>query len=316
MPPVLRTTARDLPEHSPSPVSSTSSRASPQLSYTELLSRAQVNFAALPQELRAASCSPPPDRHVRASVWREKVEALVNEAGGDPSSSKWGHLSRVLRLRCTSRGYVGAARGVRVGDVSASNTQDFEWVLPDTEDEWWECEKRWEERNQGVPMQKGKTSKYWKTASVGQPRQGSIQEQQEMKAVTVREKVATWQAQVASEEPFSCPGEQSNVEIHTGMHEEISPPTKMQSVLPFPNAMHLRESTSKSVPETSAVKHASSSAHPVSEEQILPDVAVASRSEAPDTVTLQSDVKSVPKITDLSEMVRAAYHGDSLAMAS
>lgn len=292
-------------EQIPSSVPSTSS-VHPNIGYLETMTQARINFQRLPEELRAASCSPPPVRNHRIAMWQEKIEKLKLEASNDPSSIKWGHLSRVLRLRCTSRGYVGAARTVRVGDVRGASAAQLEPLpnMPDTEEEWWNYERQIESRRQGDLVA---------LPQIGNPLSGDapaqtdeeLRQQRRTKVALIREKVVTWQAQVTAQEP--------SIPFQEGV-DDVSPTDKDTGERPS----QLEKISSLASRNTNARSDHKSSAHaamknrngkiPASLEHnnALPVVAHAHQDEHPASNPASAAAHSNFKIGDVSEMVSKA----------
>ncbi len=176
----------------------------PEISLNELVTRRHANFIALPEELCPSSRPSSPTADDRVSALRNRISSLVNLAGGEPASPKWGNVSRFAHVSCTSRGYVPMESGVRIGDGrKVSVGKDFKWELPETEEEWAACERRWEEavaeeekkkraRAEGA-TKASKTSKYFKPSVEPDP-----PPRPSSKAEVIREKVERWQAQVVS----------------------------------------------------------------------------------------------------------------------
>ncbi|KAI0373108.1 hypothetical protein BV20DRAFT_962888 [Pilatotrama ljubarskyi] len=95
---------------------------------------------------------------------------------------------------------MGDRRKREVGD-------DFQWVYPETEQEWIQHEKGWEDaantRDNNLksrPIKSMRTSKYWPQPADEQPERSSPRPASlPTKADIIREKVERWQAEVATE---------------------------------------------------------------------------------------------------------------------
>lgn len=128
----------------------------------------------------------------------EAITDAINAAGGDPTHPKWGHVSRLVKLGCTSRGYVGAAPGVRVGDTRKVIIHDVHWMLPETEEEWRDYERKWGHKFQRDLATGGRVSKYWRQPSE-EPLEHEPPKVSQLggtKFELVQEKVTAWQATV------------------------------------------------------------------------------------------------------------------------
>ncbi|EJF58036.1 hypothetical protein DICSQDRAFT_139855 [Dichomitus squalens LYAD-421 SS1] len=179
--------------------------ASVEISLNELVARRHANFISLPEELCASSRPSSPTSEERVSEMRSHMAHLVNLASGDPTNPKWGYVSRFAHLGCTSRGYILAECGVRIGDGRKVNVgKKFKWELPETEEGWEAYQRRWEEAaaaeeersrlKSKSAAKASKTSKYFDrvTEETEPPSRPSS------KAEVVREKVERWQARVVT----------------------------------------------------------------------------------------------------------------------
>ncbi|KAI9069441.1 hypothetical protein FKP32DRAFT_1640824 [Trametes sanguinea] len=118
---------------------SSASSLAPEIPYNELVERMHMNYAALPEELCAASRPSSPSSEARTTAWQNQLAEALKLAAGDTTHPKWGYVSRITKLACTSRRYVGVAPGVRVGEGRVAKVaEEFKWVLPETEEEWGE----------------------------------------------------------------------------------------------------------------------------------------------------------------------------------
>ncbi|KAI0333068.1 hypothetical protein GY45DRAFT_1359810 [Cubamyces sp. BRFM 1775] len=188
---------------------SASSMSVPETRLSKLVNRMNTNYISLPEELCAASRPSSPSSDERIAEWKSQVSYALRVAGGDTTHPKWGHVSRITQLACTSRRYIGVAPGVRMGDGRpVTLDKKFEWALPETEERWKRYEKKWEMAVQGVKSTTkaktspaaAKTSKYWpKRAPEQQAASSSRHPPSPSKAEVVRKKVEKWQAEVVTE---------------------------------------------------------------------------------------------------------------------
>ncbi|CAL1703128.1 unnamed protein product [Somion occarium] len=210
-----------------------------RLSYTEQLSRAHEQLASLPTELCPPSCPPSPHFESHAELIRERILEAINVSGGESSNPKWGHVTRLVRMGCTSRGYRGAAPGVRVGSTSAVEVHGYQWTLPETEEEWKECEKRWKKCSRViVGKDREMISKYWPQDAAPRPNLSQAMangEQTKSKSQRVREKVESWQAKLihlVDETPSQTPP--LDVVPEPNGQKEVTLEAPKQSSLEFP----------------------------------------------------------------------------------
>ncbi|EMD34267.1 hypothetical protein CERSUDRAFT_125460 [Gelatoporia subvermispora B] len=169
--------------------SSSSSSSHPIADCAEVadrLRRARERLADVPEVLCPSSCPPSPVQHGHNKSIEAKLKSAMSAAGNDPTHPKWGHVSFMLRTACTSRGYVGAAPGIRIGQGRKLAVDNVAWQLPDTEVEWDEYEKKWDEWTRQRDLSSAKTSKFWPKDTPQRP----------SKAELVKEKVSAWQAKI------------------------------------------------------------------------------------------------------------------------
>ncbi|KAL7282874.1 hypothetical protein ACG7TL_002288 [Trametes sanguinea] len=181
----------------------------PEIPFNELVERMHMNYVSLPEELCAASRPSSPSSEARTAAWQSQLAEALKLAAGDTTHPKWGYVSRITNLACTSRRYVGVAPGVQVGDGRVAKVdEDFKWELPETEEEWVRYERDWKkvanraQKPKSRPKSKdAKTSKYWPKPSSEQtePSTPSRPANAPSKADLVREKVSRWQAEVVAE---------------------------------------------------------------------------------------------------------------------
>lgn len=176
-----------------------------ELDYTQRLFATRSTLAALPIELASSSRLPSPRSSSRSELLREKIAEAINTAKSDVTHPRWSHVSALIGMACTSRGYRGAADGVRIGEQNKVDVGGYEWLIPDTEKDWKYCERRWKARLQAKVKGKAVPSKYWKAV----PANREVQEERLLspsKRDLVWEKVESWKAKV----------------VHEG--DEVSPP--------------------------------------------------------------------------------------------
>ncbi|CDO71938.1 hypothetical protein BN946_scf184940.g85 [Trametes cinnabarina] len=190
--------------------SSSISTIAPEVSFFEQVDRMHANLISLPEELCAASRPSSPSSEARSAVWQNQLVDALKLAAGDTTHPKWGYVSRITKLACTSRRYVGVEPGTRVGEGrNVKVDEKFNWVLPDTEEEWARCEQEWKRAagsSTKKPRSKSKlkdarTSKYWPKPANDQPEPpispGPVY--MPTKAELVRAKIERWQAEIAVE---------------------------------------------------------------------------------------------------------------------
>ncbi|GBE82872.1 hypothetical protein SCP_0412590 [Sparassis crispa] len=214
--------------------SSSSSATSKKLSYSELLAQAHANLASVPEELCPAATMSTPLSESRIYTLNQNIVDAVDAARANPAHPKWVRVSRLLKLQCTARGYVGVADGVRMGDTRKVEAGDYQWVLPDTEEEWVECEIRWANRFKARSSPKGKASKYWQQDSGGAVAKRA---REDVPAITevhsVHQKVASWRAEVVRESA-NAPHTPTSTSVKTKRKEKNITSAKTQQQLGFP----------------------------------------------------------------------------------
>jgi len=233
----------------------TSSTSHVTVDYAKRLAQACTDFASLPEDLCPASCPPSPTADMRIGQLTDSILEAVSIAGCDPTHPKWGHVSHLVQLGCTSRGYVGALPGVRVGDMRKANIRHVEWTLPETDEQWWEYERQWGHAFLRAPHTKGTTSKYWKHAPEEVEAQTGSRPIQKggSKAELIREKITTWQATIVPEaaDPSATSHTASECMSQAGDKgkgmEKLSEISKSQSSLGF--SVVKRSGTANGKPE-------------------------------------------------------------------
>ncbi|KAI0668296.1 hypothetical protein C8Q78DRAFT_1155529 [Trametes maxima] len=202
-------------------VPSSSSTPVQEVRLEELVGRMRTTYASLPEELCPVSRSSSPSCETRTAAWISQFADALQAAGSDTTHPKWGYVSRLSQLAATSRGYVGVAPGVRMGDGrKVSVGKNFEWELPETEEEWVRYEKKFEaavktEAKRAKSKSDAKatrTSKYWPTPTEERLQASSSRPQPAVsKAELIRKKVERWQAGVATD-PEDTPASQGTTE--------------------------------------------------------------------------------------------------------
>ncbi|TFK83797.1 hypothetical protein K466DRAFT_528335 [Polyporus arcularius HHB13444] len=220
-------------------------------SLNERIARQRAAVLSFPYELCPASRPSSPTSEERILDLKTRIATAVNTAGGDPTNPKWGFVSRMVQLGCTSRKYIGVVPGVRTGDGRKVTLKNFKWELPETEEGWAAYEQRWEaavaeEKRTSetkVAAKSSRTSKYFKAAATEEPVAVPRLRASSSKAEVIREKVERWQAQVAtvppaapdapmSQDPTSSP---PAPKVDKGKVKERAPQgEKLQASLGFP----------------------------------------------------------------------------------
>ncbi|CCM04541.1 uncharacterized protein FIBRA_06722 [Fibroporia radiculosa] len=263
--------------------------------FAQYVHQLSANLALLPAEL----CPPSPTSSVpfgsRTRRINQAITDAVGEAYGDPTSPKWGHVSALVKLGCTSRGYVGVSSSVRMGDTRKLNAQDVDWVLPETAEEWVTYERRWCRKFRHNPDAVNVSSKYWsgstKTERQEQGKSRALQPS-DSKAIFIREKVASWQANVVltGEEPSILQFTDGRCNEKEKVRDNGA--AQSQGSLGFAIIKRTSSSNSKSVENSQKALNAVPSA----------DGLMTSRQEGIAIQLDPLDSGDHPKITDLSEM--------------
>ncbi|KAH9930882.1 uncharacterized protein B0H18DRAFT_991698 [Fomitopsis serialis] len=175
--------------------SSSSSSTEDRVDFAERISKARLDYSNLPEQLCPSSRPASPQVSSRAEDLKQAIMDAVTMANSNPTHPKWSHLTHMVRLHCTRRGYVGAGEGVRIGDVQKADIPSVEW--------------RWGRKFNS----RDRTSKYF------QP--GEEEDLEDpvrtpaKKADIIREKVKTWQANVVSVEDDQPPIQQDEPSMST-----------------------------------------------------------------------------------------------------
>lgn len=282
---MARVTERRLPQFSSpdivSDLTSTPIQARPYANYAEDLEALRTEYLKLDAELCPPSRPPSPSAPARTDALKTRIQEAMRYAGHNPASTKWTGVAKLVKMASTSRRYCGVGPGVRMGEKVQVDVGNFKFVMPETEEEWRDCEQRWERRFEKSPAPEGRTSKFFAS--------GSAQPKQTTKADLVRDKVKAWQSKVVSTVPAvpEVLSETDTPSSSKGKGKELD--SKRQSPLPFPVAK-------RNAVATSSGKDASA-ADPVLHEE--PSVI------GPPAAPLRpfEEHRSPPGIADLSEMV-------------
>ena len=228
----------------PSSLSSTSYLARQNEGYFEKLAVLHSKLSSLQQEL---SPEDTPISVENVNAIRRRLLHLLRSASYDPSNAKWTHVACALRMISTSRRYVGVAPGVRMGEEKEVEYGNYEFVLPETQEEWERCERKWENRFQESTSGDGKASKYFQNAATAVD---PFVAEPSSRAERLRDKVKKWQATVV-------PGTQGNV-LEVGEPSAIGNTSigkekgtaQRQSPLPFPVVKHMAHASAGKAPAT------------------------------------------------------------------
>lgn len=285
--------------------SSSSSRLdTDKIGFAARLLQVHTQLASLPEELCPASCPSSPIQHSHVQILTERITSAVDVANGDPTHPKWGHVSGMLRMGCTSRGYVGASPGVRVGYRRMTDVKDVDWLIPDAEAEWSEYERRWGEQARRSLPPGDKSSKYWKSdhpVEEGQPlpKSGS-------KAELIKKKVSAWQAKIvydATDIPSLPVGEGDTRKVDKGKGKDTGRPMGVtQSSLNFAVVKPSNSSGMHKPKQTSVTPDVAATEKP-SHLQVVRKPSLADQAEQ-QPATRAMPEPAAARIADLSEMVR------------
>lgn len=239
--------------------------------YFERISQLSEVLQSLPDELAPSSCPNSPSMDTRVDALRQKFADAITGSVSETRNSKWGHVSNLTKMASTSRqayfpavpnvdgqlSYIGAAPKVRVGQTRKAKLDGYQFVMPDTEEEWWECEKKWESWVASGGMERSlkgaqmKTSKYWnKEESEAEPPPLSLE-----KTRAVREKVQSWRVNIPSirKTMLSQVSNVPSVDMEQGSSqpkkgELTQDPVRKQPSLMFPVVKHLASDSSAGKP--------------------------------------------------------------------
>ncbi|KAG6334031.1 hypothetical protein ID866_5062 [Astraeus odoratus] len=188
--------------HDPTPSSHKSQN------YVDLLRDVHLFLSSQDELLSPPSRPSSPNFADRVSRLREGVRDALEGARGEPANGMWSHLSAQLKMGCV-RGRHWAVSNHHQGAIEA----DTEWVLPDTEQEWFDLEKKREVRRskkQVVSLQRAHTAPSLQPSPSGQldhvdPFPSRHRQEEQVSAVSpatmlqAKAKVKKWQATIVSD---------------------------------------------------------------------------------------------------------------------
>ncbi|EIN07898.1 hypothetical protein PUNSTDRAFT_53241 [Punctularia strigosozonata HHB-11173 SS5] len=174
-------------------------------------------------DLRLPPVRPPsPGFQMRAARIRSGAQELFKQARGDPSEPKWIFLREYLQTTVCKTRFRGAMKiGVnkpRARSARMKPKKDFEWFLPDTEQEWEE----------------------WVKSKPKQPKLRASSPEKPSRSNDLHQKVAQWQAEVIVEETAREP-----IRSVSDLRRQVSATTSAASLVPLP-------STSQAPPQLSS----------------------------------------------------------------
>ncbi|KAF7791038.1 hypothetical protein EIP86_001998 [Pleurotus ostreatoroseus] len=275
----------------PSSISSTYPR--PSTSYFERLEEAHKKLVGIPDEL-SSERTPMSEENVK--FIEERVVEAVRHAKYDTSSTKWTHVTRALRMACTSRQYFGVGKGVIMGQRQEILSGDYRWVLPENAAGWEECQKKWEKRSLKPPSTEGRTSKFFAKEI---PPGASASRLLPSKAEELRDKVAKWQAKMISVSVESTPepmaAEPIAATVANGKEKDAD---SRQPPLTFPATKHTAIVASSSKPQN-LHDHPKEKAAVIVSAQSAP---APSKEEATSVPVSTPDANTM-QIADVSEML-------------
>ncbi|KIP03376.1 hypothetical protein PHLGIDRAFT_130181 [Phlebiopsis gigantea 11061_1 CR5-6] len=212
----------------PSDITFTPIQAAPFVNYIERLDAAHDRISTFAEQLCPPSRTPSPVPEPRSEILRTRLKDAMKYANFNPMSSKWNKVSGLLRTTAKSRRYCTVGEGVRMGEKVEVDVGRYKFVLPSTDEEWKQCEDKWEKRFEKSPTPQGRTSKFWPSVDE-EPRPPS-------KAELVRDKVKAWQAKVVPAAPAAPASSEEVSEADLpgsskGKGKEVE--TKQQAPLPF-----------------------------------------------------------------------------------
>ncbi|KAI0782109.1 hypothetical protein C8Q75DRAFT_811956 [Abortiporus biennis] len=289
-----------------------------RLSYSERLSRQHAQLSSMSTEIFPPSRPSSPMSNSRSERLKASLIEAIKGASADVTHPKWNHVSSMVRMACTSRGFRGAATGVRVGETVQVKKGDYEFVIPEEEKEWEELELKWKNRiiekepatssivdngkvTTRTANKKPVTSKYWPDKHDDLLAVAESQEPVPIasKADRVRAKVARWQAKVVDEDANRNPEHPRDAPASQRVSSQTKVETKRQSPLTFQVMKHLnaagKAGPSNSVPSSQKDTQIQTRT-PTDAEMASVDAVVCGRQ--PPSLTPDNN----PVIADLSEM--------------
>lgn len=180
--------------------------------YADALRDTHLFLSTQGEELSPPSRPSSPNFEEKVSHLRERVREAFYDAKGEPSNGMWTNLSEQLKMGCVRGRYHSLSE--QVPEVPGEN---MEWILPETEGEWFALENNREEARRLKKLaasHQGRTPSFCQLAASNLaradspiPGQGEVLEQgiSTVSRETIRkaeEKVRKWQATIV---PGSVP---------------------------------------------------------------------------------------------------------------
>lgn len=181
--------------------------------YADVLRDVHLFLSTQGEELSPPSRPSSPNFEERVSHLRERVKEAFYDAKGEPSNGLWTNLSEQLRMGCVKGRYHPLS-----GDGQRVLGENVEWILPETEEDWFVLEKKREEarrlkklaasqQGRSVPAFQQSSASNLARANSTLPCQDEVFEQgvSTVSQETIRkakEKVSKWQATIV---PGSVP---------------------------------------------------------------------------------------------------------------
>lgn len=258
-------------------------QAAPFANYVQIIERRRAECATVDEQLYPPSRPSSPGSQARTEALKSRIGQAVKYANHNPMSSRWTGVANLVKMASTSRRYCGVADGIRLGEKVDVDVGHYEFVLPDTEEEWNRCEERWEKRFEKPPTPQGRVSKFF----------SPNQEPGRSKADLVRDKVKAWQARVVPTAPAASEVISETDTARSSKGKGREPEPTRQSPLPFPVTKRHAVATSSGKADETAI--------PGDVPQSPKSSARASpKNHCPDKP------RSPKAIADLSEMVRCS----------
>ncbi|KAL4075221.1 hypothetical protein V8B97DRAFT_1945110 [Scleroderma yunnanense] len=168
--------------------------------YADLLRDVHLFLATQGDILAPPSRPSSPNFEERVATLRENVRQAFVEAKGEPANGMWTQLTEQLKMGCVR----GNADPAFVTDDQAIAEQAVEWILPETEQEWFE----WEAKREASRLKK--PSKSMQHGDIIQPAADRLEHTTSISAapeqgvspstiLRAKEKVKKWQATIVSD---------------------------------------------------------------------------------------------------------------------
>ena len=277
----------------PESITSTPIQPAPYANYVENLEAMHALYAEInDEEICPPSRPSSPTIQTHTDTLKSKIFEALSYARQNPASTKWTRVCKLVTMASTSRRYCGAADGVRIGEKIAVDHGNYEFVLPDTEEEWQKCEERWKKRFEMPSPVEGRASRFWQT--------GKDDQRPRTKADFVRDKVKAWQANVVPTTPELDDAPETNIASSSkGKEKEVESMPKRQSPLPFP--VIKRAATASTGGKDSPAVSIGNKDSPIADQAVAGTSRSAPRSSPKPSVF--DKPRSPIGIADLSEMV-------------